>query len=259
MDSDSVWRALASHHRRAILDLLRDGPKTTGQLARAMPDLSRFAVMQHLGVLEEAKLVLYRKDGTRRFNYSNAAPLLEMYERWVSSLASRAAEAALQFKRYAESNPEKDNLNNFRRVQIETEIRVNASAERCFDALTRDYNEWFPHRFKPGSRVWSDAHLGGTNGEEFPDGGGAIHATVLYVDPPRKIVYGGPGAMMDGMSVHSSYTLEPDGGATVVKRRLSLWGDVSEEFEKIFRDGTRQLFEQSFIGYLERGEKYQAS
>src|SRR4029077_15913136 len=46
-----LWRALASPWRRRLLDLLRDAPATTGALASQLPELSRFAVMQHLGVL----------------------------------------------------------------------------------------------------------------------------------------------------------------------------------------------------------------
>ena len=57
-DDEAVWRALANPVRRQILDLLRDGGQTTGTLADAFPDLSRYAVMQHPGVLEEAGLLL---------------------------------------------------------------------------------------------------------------------------------------------------------------------------------------------------------
>src|SRR5690349_25008091 len=102
MDSETVWRALASPHRRKVLDLLRAGPRTTGDLARQLPDLSRFAVMQHLGVLQGAGLVLFRREGRQRFNYANAIPLRQMYERWVEPLSSSAAETALHMKRYAE-------------------------------------------------------------------------------------------------------------------------------------------------------------
>jgi DNA-binding transcriptional ArsR family regulator/uncharacterized protein YndB with AHSA1/START domain len=257
VDSDPVWRALASPHRRALLDSLRDGPKTTGELAHALPELTRFAVMQHLKVLEEANLVRSRRDGRSRQNYSNPAPLREMYERWVSGLASHAAETALQFKRYAESKEQINPLNNFRDVQIETEIRVKASPQTCFDALTKNYNEWFPHRFRPDSTVFSESHLGGHNGERFAGGGGAIHATVLYVDEPHTITYGGPGVMLDGTNVLSAYTIEPAPDGAVVKRRIRFWGIVSEQFEAMFREGTRQMFESSFRAYVESGLRFE--
>lgn len=101
---DAVWRALANGHRRAILDRLRAGPLTTGELAARMPKLSRYAVMQHLGVLEEAGLVLVRREGRQRFNYLNAVPLQRAYERWVTPLAADAARRATALASYVEGS-----------------------------------------------------------------------------------------------------------------------------------------------------------
>ncbi len=78
-----VWKALANPVRRAILDALRDGPWTTGDLAARFPTLSRFAVMQHLRVLEEAELVIARRSGRQRFNYLNPIPIQRIHDRWV--------------------------------------------------------------------------------------------------------------------------------------------------------------------------------
>ena len=66
-----------------MLDALRDGPLTTGELAERFGELSRFAIMQHLRVLEEAELVLVRREGRRRYNYLNAVPIQALYDRWV--------------------------------------------------------------------------------------------------------------------------------------------------------------------------------
>ena len=63
-DDEQVWKALSSSHRRAILDALRDGPLTTTALCDVLPELSRFAVMQHLGALERAGVVLVRRERT---------------------------------------------------------------------------------------------------------------------------------------------------------------------------------------------------
>src|SRR5437588_4641243 len=101
-DLEKVWRGLSNPTRRAILDVLREGPSTTGELADSFPELSRFAIMQHLGVLEEAGLLLVRREGRIRLNYLNAAPLRMLYERWVSGHAGMAAEAAFRLKQFAE-------------------------------------------------------------------------------------------------------------------------------------------------------------
>ena len=83
-DLEAVWRALSNGTRRRMLDLMKDGPLTTGALAEHFPELSRFAVMQHLGVLEEADLIFPVRDGRLRYNYLNAVPIQRIYDRWVS-------------------------------------------------------------------------------------------------------------------------------------------------------------------------------
>jgi len=97
-DLEEIWRALSNSTRRAILDLLRDGPRTTGDLAEAFPDLSRFAVMQHLGVLAEAELVIPRRDGRRRYNYLNPVPIRQIHDRWVSRYTRPWAEALVDLR-----------------------------------------------------------------------------------------------------------------------------------------------------------------
>jgi len=90
-DLDPVWKALANSDRRAILDLLREaeirgeGGLPTGEIVMAFPGLSRFAVMQHLGVLQAAELVVSRRHGRLVLNYLNAVPIQQIYERWVSA------------------------------------------------------------------------------------------------------------------------------------------------------------------------------
>ena len=102
-DLDPVWRALASPIRRRMLDLLRDSPMSTGALADAFRDLSRFAVMQHLGVLEEADLVVPRRDGRVRLNFLNPVPIQRIYHRWVSRYQEPWTESLVALKGALES------------------------------------------------------------------------------------------------------------------------------------------------------------
>lgn len=95
---EEVWKALANPVRRRILDLLRDGPRTTGDLADAFPDLTRFAIMQHLGVLTEAELVVVRREGRKRWNHLNAVPIQRIYDRWVSRYMQPWTEALVGLK-----------------------------------------------------------------------------------------------------------------------------------------------------------------
>jgi len=81
---DPVWKALSDPTRRAILDGLRDRPKTTTEIVEEFPHLSRFGVMKHLEVLREADLVRTREEGRQRVNSLHVIPIRQIYERWVS-------------------------------------------------------------------------------------------------------------------------------------------------------------------------------
>jgi DNA-binding transcriptional ArsR family regulator len=101
MEEDArVWKALSSPHRRALLDALRDGPMTTTALCDVLPALSRFAVMQHLGVLERARIVLVRREGRERWNQLNAVPIQRELERWLNSFSQASASQLLAFERH---------------------------------------------------------------------------------------------------------------------------------------------------------------
>ena len=101
-----VWRALANPIRRRMLDLLRDGPLSTGELAGRFPRYSRFAVMQHLRVLEEGDLVVPQRQGRTRLNYLNPVPIQRIYHRWVSRYQEPWAEALVSMKGSLEERKE---------------------------------------------------------------------------------------------------------------------------------------------------------
>jgi DNA-binding transcriptional ArsR family regulator len=95
----AVFKALADDRRRAILDLLKDGPKTTGELCAHFGRADRCTVMQHLGVLESADLVIVKRSGRNRWNYLNVVPVQEIYDRWISQYARPSVELLTRLKR----------------------------------------------------------------------------------------------------------------------------------------------------------------
>jgi DNA-binding transcriptional ArsR family regulator len=107
-DLAAVWKALASPIRRAILDDLRDGPRTTGAIVERFPRLTRFAVMQHLRVLEEAELVIPRRDGRERYNYLNPVPIQRVFDRWVSRYMKPWTEALVSLQSELETQSRKE-------------------------------------------------------------------------------------------------------------------------------------------------------
>ncbi len=97
-----MWRALANPTRRALLDQLAGGRKTSGQLVEAFDGLCRTNVMKHLDVLERAGLVLVRREGRVRWNYLNPVPIKRACERWVDRHVSRLTSAMSRLKDVAE-------------------------------------------------------------------------------------------------------------------------------------------------------------
>ncbi|HEV7251160.1 MAG TPA: metalloregulator ArsR/SmtB family transcription factor [Shinella sp.] len=87
---DAVFKALANAKRRQMLDAIKHAPLTTGALCEKFPEMDRCTVMQHLKVLEEADLVLPRREGRERWNHLNALPIQAIHDRWISQYAGHA-------------------------------------------------------------------------------------------------------------------------------------------------------------------------
>ena len=101
---EQVFKALADGRRRKMLDLLKDAPLTTGDLCAAFPELDRCTVMQHLGVLERAGLVIVKREGRVRWNYIDPLPIKAIHDRWISPHARNAVAVLERMKRAMEND-----------------------------------------------------------------------------------------------------------------------------------------------------------
>ena len=94
-----VFQAMADPTRRQLLDRLRSGPCTTGDLCVEHPEMTRFGVMAHLKVLVDAGLVIATYEGRERWNHLNPVPIRQMYERWVRPFAEAPAVELVNLER----------------------------------------------------------------------------------------------------------------------------------------------------------------
>jgi DNA-binding transcriptional ArsR family regulator len=102
-EMDAVFHALANANRRHMLDHIKASPGIlVGELAGHF-DVSRIAVMKHLRVLEEARLVVSRKDGRTRRLYFNPVPIQLIYERWTTEYSAYWSGGLTQLKYAAET------------------------------------------------------------------------------------------------------------------------------------------------------------
>jgi DNA-binding transcriptional ArsR family regulator len=101
-DDDRVFKALADPTRRFLLDLLftRDG-RTLTELESEL-EMTRFGVMKHLRVLEEAGLVITRKHGREKLHFLNTVPIRQIHDRWIDKYTERQVSALLDLKKQLE-------------------------------------------------------------------------------------------------------------------------------------------------------------
>jgi DNA-binding transcriptional ArsR family regulator len=103
-DDDRIFKALADPTRRFLLDRLfkRDG-RTLTELESEL-EMTRFGVMKHLRVLEDAGLVVTRKVGREKLHYLNAVPIRLIHDRWIDKFTERRISALTDLKRQLEED-----------------------------------------------------------------------------------------------------------------------------------------------------------
>jgi DNA-binding transcriptional ArsR family regulator len=101
---DLVFKALADPTRRALLDALFDADGQTVQaLCDRHPEMTRFGVMKHLGVLEAANLVVTRKEGRSKRHFLNPIPIQQISDRWIDKYARPFTRAMTDLQRRLET------------------------------------------------------------------------------------------------------------------------------------------------------------
>ncbi len=100
---EKVFKAMADQTRREILDFLREKPRTTGEICTEIRELDRCTVMLHLRVLEQADLVIVRREGRVRWNHLNIDPIQQIYRRWIKAYAEPSAHLLSKLKEELEA------------------------------------------------------------------------------------------------------------------------------------------------------------
>jgi uncharacterized protein YndB with AHSA1/START domain len=173
---DDVFRALANPARRLLLDALfkQDG-ETLGALEQRLP-MTRFGVMKHLRVLEEAGLVVTRRRGREKLHFLNPVPIRLVHDRWVSKYAEPWAAALSDLKHELEDKT----------MEKVYEIYIKTTPERLWEAIT---NPEMRRKYNFGVRVETDWSPGSRYTGTAPMAPGPLlEGENLEVDPPRRLV-----------------------------------------------------------------------
>ena len=255
-----IFKALGHPIRRKILDILKQSPRTTGELNEYFPEVSRYAIMKHLKILEEGNLVVVRREGKFRRNFLNAVPLQEMHDRWVGKYMKTTASSLLNLRSVVNQKGGNDTMANTNQRQmnefrIEQEVFIDAPREDVFSALTEQVEDWWEFRIAPKgvtSRFSFDPVPGGQFIGKWGEKEGAIWGNVYYVNAPEEIrLYGHLG--MQG-AVNSAYTyrlLEKEGG-TVLQLSHAASGIIQDQWEEEHSKGWEYLLGTLLKNYAEK-------
>jgi DNA-binding transcriptional ArsR family regulator/uncharacterized protein YndB with AHSA1/START domain len=174
----AIFRALGDPSRRLLLDRLfdRDG-QTLGELAAALPAMTRFGVMRHLDVLEEAGLIETRRVGREKHHYLNPVPIRLVADRWIGKFAEPVVGRMTAIKHDLEAPAmlAPDHVYS---------VLIRATPERIWNAVTDGVET---ERYYYGTRVDSDWSKGGRIVYTYPDGSVAADGEVLDIDPGRSV------------------------------------------------------------------------
>ncbi|MFT7580632.1 MAG: DNA-binding transcriptional ArsR family regulator/uncharacterized protein YndB with AHSA1 [Myxococcota bacterium] len=274
-----VWKAMGDPSRRRILELLKAGPRTTGELCSAF-EMSRYGVMKHMTVLEEAGLLSVQREGRTRFNHLNAVPLQRVHRRFVDRISERHATSLLDLGLHLDRSGATDS--RFQRSVLKSQhpkerdasmttptatsavqatfhiLQENdyaATPDAVWGALTRDIGKWWGFHIGPDdSAITMDAHVGGQFIERWGDGEGELYATITFLKKGAKITLeGGMGMSGPGYSKFS-FSLAPVGEGTRLTLNHYCHGQQTDTVEASFAEGWRELLGKHLRAWLEDGK-----
>ena len=182
IDSAPIWTALSDPKRRQIITLLEEKPRTTSELSTFF-DVSRFSIMKHLKVLEQADLIEVKREGRTRWNI--------LHKDWADNLADDKDPVRLMelLDRFSEkkSIPQPSVIFS-EPIPIEKTIDFNATRAELFEAFIHQVDAWWGHRKSAVSKVYLEPVINGRFYETHSIGGqGVLYGTVTYIKQDEEI------------------------------------------------------------------------
>jgi DNA-binding transcriptional ArsR family regulator/uncharacterized protein YndB with AHSA1/START domain len=252
-DTARLWRALADPTRRRILDLLRERPRITGEIAAQFP-VSRIAVMRHLEVLSQAGLVTSRKRGRERWHYLNVVPLQKLHRRWADPAAAGFASALLRLQDNVEA--EGRPMEPIRpTVDIALDMEIAGTPAAVFAALTKDVGGWWGHPFVTdrATSVALDPRLGGLFTERWDNGGQVIASVTGWAQDEHLAL---TGSFHTGVGIGvATFDLAESGTGTLLRFSFRAIGVVDAEKAGAMSRGWEELVGTRLKALVETGTR----
>jgi len=183
---DLIFKAFADKSRRQILDLVKNKPGININELTEYFEFTRFAVMKHIKILEDANLIVSEKSGKNKLLYLNAMPIQYIYDRWISQFSKYWASNLSELKYSLENEGEK----------METELKhifvtyIKTTKEKLWEALTKSE---FTQKYYYGAEIHSDLKVGSeiyyTRKNEKGETYVPVKGKILEIIPMKKLVH----------------------------------------------------------------------
>lgn len=181
---DAIFKALNDPARRTLLDSLRQKDGQTLSELEPQLEMTRFGVMKHLGLLEEAKLITTKKVGRFKYHYLNAVPLQEVIDRWIEPLLAKPlARGLIDLKTQIEGN--RSMLDSENRPDFVHQTIIRCTQDALWDALTKA-DQLAQYHFACNAAK-GNAVVGKPTDMLRPDGTRMLRQTTTKLEPKTRI------------------------------------------------------------------------
>jgi DNA-binding transcriptional ArsR family regulator len=258
----SIWTALADPKRRQIISLLAEKPRTTTNLTEFF-DVTRFAIMKHLNVLEEANLIEVQREGRKRWNILNE----DLAQFLRTKLANE--NESYQLTDILDLFPEQKPVTRWGSVltepfYVEQKISLQVPQSQVFSTFTECIDSWWSLRVATDSQILLEPFVNGRFYEAFNNiGQGALYGTITYIKQDEELRLAGTTELTE----HVAHTflpnnfihiiLESKNNTTQLTLRHYIIGLVDETTRDVCNQHWHRLLYQHFKAYVEKVIPYQ--
>jgi len=255
VDLAPLWKALADPKRRRIIQLLNEKTRTTSEIC-AYFNVSRFAIMRHLKVLEQAELIQTRREGRQRWNFLNEDLFLQVQQTFLDNPDNKEFHLMEIINFLARQEQKRaDDAGIQEQSPIELTIVLQATPDEVFQALTEKIDAWWSYRIMADSHVYLEPEVGGRFFEAFNHGGGALYASVTLLKPGEEIrLAGSMGLTEDAINnvIYFNIHLQHP-GTTILQLTHHFMGRVNEITVDTFKRSWFDLLAQQLKSFIEEG------
>jgi DNA-binding transcriptional ArsR family regulator len=258
----SIWTALADSKRRQIISLLAEKPRTTNNLTEFF-DVSRFAIMKHLTVLEQANLIEVKREGRKRWNILNEDLAQFLRTKLTGESGPHHLIDILDW--FPEQKPAAPWGNMLADpFYVEQRISLQAPRSQVFRIFTESIDSWWSQRVSADSQIILEPYVNGRFYEAFDVvGQGVLYGTITYIKQDEELRL----AVTTELIEQATHTLLPDNSiritlesqndTTQLTLRHYITGLVDETTSDICNQYWHSLLSQHFKPFAEKVILYQ--